>query len=119
MSVKNHNKNVRNSVKSGAYLKYLSSMLPENPLNNTTCIFCNFQYIVQRMMKFDEACMTYWIFLPKSRVIPRSLLCGFLSKAAVEAVVLKALAGERQIIIMHKDKLRVSAVYQLYTLPNS
>lgn len=63
--------------------------------------------------------MTYWIFLPKSRVIPRSLLCGFLSKAAVDAVVLKALAGERQIIIMHIDKLRVFALNQLYKLPDS
>jgi hypothetical protein len=29
---------------------------------------------------------------PKSKVIPRSRLCGFLSKAAVDATVLSALA---------------------------
>ena len=30
---------------------------------------------------------------PRSSVIPRSLLCGFLSKEAVDATVLSALAG--------------------------
>jgi hypothetical protein len=36
--------------------------------------------------------------IPRSRVMPRSLLCGFLSNAAVEATVLSALAarGEGQ-----------------------
>jgi len=32
------------------------------------------------------------ILLPKSRVMPLCLLCGFLSKHAVEAIVLKLLA---------------------------
>ena len=38
-----------------------------------------------------KKCVSKWN-LPRSRVIPRSLLCGFLSKAAVDAVVLNALA---------------------------
>ena len=37
------------------------------------------------------------IHSPKSSVIPRSLLCGFLSNEAVEAVVLRALAKYQDI----------------------
>ena len=42
--------------------------------------------------------MCVCVLLPRSRVIPLSLLCGFLSKAAVEATELRALAeGESHI----------------------
>ena len=35
----------------------------------------------------------HWSRSPRSRVIPRSLLWGFLSNEAVDATVLRALAG--------------------------